>query len=708
MFIGTTNRGNTYPGAVLPWGMVAVTPHNNYHDSVKLDNSVAQKRRAVTYLHGEPFIYGFGHLALSGIGCHESGSIVFMPTTGEPVIGFQKNKSKYSKEVAEPGYYSVFLDDYQIHAESTADVRSGITRYTFPKGRSNLILDLSFCVSHIKDGFVRVVSSNEIEGYKIDGDFCDCGNQRKAYFVAKISKKNSKLDLFKDNLFVDSGVSEVEGKVGASFSFETSSNEMVELQVGISYVSIANARLNLESEIANKSFEEVRQHASETWDKELSKIRVEGGSEDDKAIFYTALYHVLLNPHVFNDANGEYVTMGHNGVANAGSRSRYTVFSLWDTYRTTHPLLTLIYPKQQTDMVRSMLDMQKENGWLPLWELHGHETNIMVGDPASIVIADSYIKGLTDFSPQEALGAMIKNATSGGITRNPVRKGIELYEKYGFIPNDLKAQYGVWGSVSTSLEYSLADWAIGQMALKMRDDSVHQKFNSRSMTYKLLWDDETKFFRPRNSDQSWMIPFNVDSNKWELPIRSNSGGPGFVEGSAWQYRFFAHHDIKGLIKLMGGVDTFASNLQSLFNDGKFDMNNEPDIAYPYLFNYVPGEEWRTQETVSQLIKKHFRNAPDGLPGNDDCGTLSAWLIFSMMGIYPDCPASPAYQVTKPSFKKISVYSDDNNSQQPTFSIINNTDGGDKPISRITINNIPTGSFQIDHSNLKDNSVITIE
>jgi len=657
-FIGTgkvnnhINGGNTYPGAVRPWGMVSMSPHTiDFRDKVA----------STTYQKKDTFIYGFGHTHISGMGCNASGAILLKATTGNIDVSVESTRSEYSDEKAFPGYYKVNLDKFNIQAEFTTTDRSGISVLHFPKGKANLMIDLGLTPDFGKSGKFVITSDSTFEGYKLEGNTCGCEKYGFVFFSGTISRKANKTGFFKnwkiENMLSDS----IEGDyVGGYFSYDLKKNEAIEVRVGVSYVSIANARDNLLTESKDKNFEQIKQESYNTWNTELLKIEVESENKEDKIRFYTALYHSLLHPNIFSDVNGDY-RMHDTILIGNSKRTRYTNFSMWDTYRTLHPFLCLVYPERQADMVSSVVEMYKEGGWLPRIEVLGNNTNVMVGDPASIVINDSYQRGIKQFDTIAALEGMIKSATF--ITgQNFIRSGYRQYVQYGFIPQDKPGNDTVfgwfndlaWGTVSTALEYNLNDWNISKYARAMGDESLATKLNLKSKFYKNNYNSETGFFQPRNSDGKWYAPFDPLSQSNTLFNVHMRGGPGFVEGSAWNYLFFVPHDIDGLTTLLGGREQFTDRLQEFFDKGYYDATNEPNIAFPYLFNYVKGEEWRSQKTVNDLILKYYTADEFGIPGNDDTGTMSAWLVFSMMGIYPDCPGSTDYQIIKPSFQKIVI------------------------------------------------------
>lgn len=649
-FIGTSNEGYTNPGAAMPSGM-SLSPLNTY------DNQKTNWSRPSPYMYGQKNISGFSHLNLSGTGCPELGTILLMPTTGELQTRAEKYWSEYSNEIASPGYYSVLLNRYRIKAELSTTLRTGISRYTFPKGKSNILINLGISMTDSKGGVIRRVSDTEAEGFKSIGGMCGGTTAQVVYFVAKLSKGAVACGIWNEGKLFPQFQRPMPGNnIGAYFTFDTEENEVIAVKVGVSFVSIENARANLQAEQPGFDFDAIHEAALKEWNKALSKIKVEGGTNDDKTIFYTALYHILLHPNVFSDINGEHPALQSNEVANPNNNKTftakgfdyYTTFSLWDTYRNVHPFLSLVYPQKQLALIKTMLAMYSESGWLPKLEFGGMETYMMVGDPAISVITDSYLRGIKGFDTSLAYEAMKHNATAVEAD-NPVRPGSDNLAKYGYIPEDKKNKRNVWGSVSSAQEYCIADWNLAQMAKALGKQADYTFFLSRSMLYKNNFDSQTNFMRPRLANGSWFTPFNPSNDGGSL--RSQEG---FVEGNAWQYTFFEPHDIPGLMKLMGGEKKFTDKLATCFDSAYFNMGNEPDMAYPYLFNYVRGQEWRTQKYVREMIHKYFSNSPAGLPGNDDCGATSACVLFAMMGFYPSCPGDMNFQVASPLFDKITI------------------------------------------------------
>ncbi len=649
-FIGTANGGNTFPGALAPWGMVSVSPHNDY-------------KSPSGYTYGKPWIYGFGHTHLSGTGCLDLGSVVLMPTVGKIEPDPEKWKSGYDSEKAAPGYYSVHLKDSDILAEMTATTRAGISQYSFParKGDADILLDLGRRLttdpvtlkSPSFESYVRIISKTEVEGYAESGDFCSpyAGNRQTAYFVIQFSKPAVKTGTWKDGS-LGPGREQKGRDIGAFFSFSTAGQEPIVAKAGISYVSIANARLNLQTEIPGWDLAAVRAAARQDWNEALSRLTVTGGTDDQRTIFFTALYHALIHPSVFSDVNGQYQGFNDKGVKTAEGYTRYHVYSLWDTYRDLQPFLGIFYPERDLDMTKTLVEMAKEGGWLPKWELGGHDAKVMVGCPAVPVILDTYRQGLKDFDVDSAYAAMVKSLTPS--PDNKTYGGLKSLLQYGYIPKDDNSGDWLWGSVSTSLEYSYDFWCLAQMAKDLGKKEDYDKYIHLSGVYRNFYDPSTGFLRAKNRDGSWMTPFDplatCCDQSWP-----NDGGPGYVEGSAWQYLFFTPQDMDGLKMLLGGDGVFVKRLQECFDGGHYDATNEPDIGWPYLFDFVPKEAWRTQKEAREIMAQYYKTTPDGLPGNDDCGVMSTWYVFSALGFYPVCPGGNTYQLGSPIFQEVDAH-----------------------------------------------------
>jgi len=708
-FIGTSNFGATNPGAIAPRGMVSVSPFN----VAGTQNTLEKDSRWLSnpYVNENTFLTGYSHVNLSGVGCPDLGVILLMPTTGDVETNHLKYGSTYTNETAQAGYYSNVLTKYNIKVETTTTTRTGISRYTFPKGQSNILLNLGLGLTNEEGAAIKIVSPTEIEGMRTVGSFCYYKPEEAypVYFVAKFSKPATNYGVWKTPKkykgaeaawmpyngkprLMEGYRKEVLGdSIGSYFSYQFEKPTQVEVKIGVSYVSIENARENLEQETQDFSFEAIHQQAEAHWEEQLSKIKVEGGTEDDKTIFYTALYHTLIHPNILNDFNGEYPKMATRETLKT-ENTRFTVFSFWDTYRNLHALMSLVYPKQQSDMVKSMLDIYDESGWLPKWELNATETTTMVGDPAGIILTDTYLKGITDFDIEKAYEAMVKSADA--LENNPLRPGIEPYIENGYLNTDQN------GSVSTTQEYNATDYSISLLAKALNKKDDYKRFSKRSISYRKLFDKDLKLLRPRNADGTWHEPFDP------LAGANFTKNIGFIEGNAWQYAFMVSHDIKGLMKLMGGKKGFSEQLQKVFSTKQFDMANEPDIAYPYLFNYVKGEEWRTQQLVHELMDEYFQNKPAGLPGNDDTGTMSAWLIYSMMGIYPVSPGDPIYTISTPVFDKITIDLDSNYYQGKTL-VIEKSGTKKGTINTIQLDGKAHNSYFINHSDLIKGSKLKI-
>lgn len=668
-FIGSSNFGTTNPGANLPHGLMNITPFNVMGSEL---NSFDKDKRwwSAPYTSDNKFCTGFSHVNLSGVGCPDLGSILLMPTAGELEVDYHKYGSIMSKEKARPGYYSTYLDNHGIKAEVTATMRTALSAFTYSKGgKANILLNLGEGLTNESGATVKFINDSTITGSKLMGTFCyNPQAVFRQYFAMRIDRKALDRGYWKKQRPMEGVEAEWDqdhGKykvyrgytkdmsgddIGVWFSFDVKPGETLYVQTAVSFVSEENALKNLHEEqqtehVDRPFFTQLVEKAEKRWDETLGIIEVEGGTDEEKTIFYTALYHLLIHPNILNDVNGEYPQM-ESLKTGKRNHDRYTVYSLWDTYRNVHPLLCIIYPKRQLDMVNTMLDMYRESGWLPKWELYGRETLTMEGDPSISVINDTYQRGLRDFDTALAYEAMKKGADTPG-KENKMRPDNDDYLSLGYVP--IRGKYD--NSVSHALEYYIADWNLSCFASALGHKKDAKKYLAQSLRYKKYYDKEFGTLRPVLPDGKFLTPFNpLDGQNFE-PC------PGFHEGTAWNYTFFVPHDIKGLTKLMGGKKKFVQKLQLVFDKGYYDPANEPDIAYPYLFTYFPDEAWRTQKITRELLKQHFHNAPTGIPGNDDTGTMSAWAIFTMMGFYPDCPGNTEYALTLPVFSKITIHLD---------------------------------------------------
>ena len=723
-FIGTTNFGTCNPGAVVPQGMMSATPFNVMGSDLNHYDKDA-RWWSTPYDNTNSYFTGFSHVNLSGVGCPDLASLLLMPTSGALDVDYHNYGSTYTDEQACPGYYANRLGKYGIKAETTATLRTSRARFTFPKGQANVLLNLGEGLTNESGAWVRYVSDTEVEGQKMLGNFCY--NSPRAYYpiyyVVRISRNPSARGFWKhqrEAYGVEKEWNPEAGRyklyegyrrdlagddVGAYWSYDLQDGEQVEVSIGVSFVSVEGARLNLDAEQGAATFDQLRQAAHDRWKEALSIVEVEGGTPDEQTVFYTALYHTLIHPNILNDVNGDYPLMENEGVGNLSQKANasspvkgdkrgskealrgahFTVFSLWDTYRCTHQLFTLLWPERQQAMVRSMLQMYRESGWLPKWELYGRETFTMEGDPAIPVIVDTWFKGLRDFNIEEAYAAMRKGAVTPG-KDNPLRPDNDDYVRLGYCP--LLEQYD--NSVSHALEYYVADAALALLAdsLGKKDDA--RLFRARSLGYKHYYSPEYGTLRPLLPDGTFLSPFNPRQGENFEP------SPGFHEGNAWNYTFYVPHDIPGLCRLMGGKKKFVNRLQSVFDQGFYDPANEPDIAYPYLFSRWTDEAWRTQRLTRQLLRQHFRNAPDGIPGNDDTGTMSAWAVFSMLGLYPDCPGQPYYTLTAPVFEKATLH-------VPGGDIVITAPDASQSdrVSRVRLGSKTLGGYRITHQQLME-------
>lgn len=712
-FIGTTNYGTTHPGAVCPNGMMSVVPFNvmgselNRFDKDKTWWSTPYENR-------NKFFTGFSHVNLSGVGCPDLGALLLMPTTGTLDVDYRCYGSEYINEKATPGYYTNLLTKYGIQTEVSATTRSSIARFTFPEGESHILLNLGEGLTNESGAMVRKVSSTEIEGTKLLGTFCY--NPQAVfpiYFVMRLSKKPRESGYWKMQrpmkgveaqwdqhsgcykLYTKYAKELAGDDIGAYFTFDTRKDEQIEVQIGVSFVSIENARENLDAEQNGFNFDQVHTKAQMAWNNDLSRIKIEGGSEEQKKVFYTALYHTLIHPNIYQDHNGQYPAMESDEILSTEG-DRYTVFSLWDTYRNLHQLMTLVYPERQMQMVRTMVGMARESGWFPKWELFGRETLTMEGDPSIPVIVDSWMKGLRDFDVEFAYQIMKKSATARG-AENLMRPDNDDYQNLGYVA--LREPFD--NSVSHALEYYIADYALSCLADSLGHKEDAKLFAQRALNYKKYYCKEFGTLRPILPDGQFYTPFDPMQGLNFEP------SPGFHEGNAWNYTFYVPHDVKGLAKLMGGNRKFVEKLQMVFDKELYDPANEPDIAYPYLFSYFKGEEWRTQREVKRLLEKHFTTETSGIPGNDDCGTMSAWAIFSMMGFYPDCPGQPNYTLTTPTFDRIEITLNPQYYQKEKVVIeTRRNESTDQYIKSIEIDNRNYNKFRISHRDLiNSNNII---
>ena len=692
-FIGTGGHGHTFPGATMPFGMVQLSP------DTRIDNWDGSSG----YHYSDDTIYGFSHTHLSGTGIPDGCDIMLMPAIAEyegpRPTDYDKypgyaSKFSHADEVSTPGYYSVKLADRKINAELTATQRVGFHRYTFPSSRkAGIILDLKWR-DKLLDSDYKIIDNKRVEGFRRSSSWA---KNQTVYFVAEFSRKFDEIAV---------GSSGDKKLPSAFFAFSPPEGEQVLIKVAISYVSIEGARKNLAAELPHWNFDKVRADAKAAWNKELSKIEVSGGTPEQTTNFYTALYHTMIQPNVFNDVDGRY--KGHDGkihqlpgydvqeparqqelntgrnqrttpsaqsgghpsfVRRGDSEDHYTVFSLWDTFRAAHPLYTIIDQKRTVDFINTFIRIYEQGGRLPVWELWGEETDTMIGYHAVSVIADAMAKGIKGFDYEKAYAAAKHSAELDHF-------GLAGYKRRGYISMEDENE-----SVSRTLEYAYDDWCIAQMAdilirrqrqnltakgfasrTKPEDDAYikakladHEVFSKRARYFENLFDTKTGFFRPKKN------------GGFVEPFAPNEVTFGFTEGNSWQYSFFVPHDVTRLMELMGSREKFVAKLDELFTTdqklagreqadltgliGQYAHGNEPSHHIAYLYNYA-GEPWKTQKYVRFIMDNFYKNAPDGLIGNEDCGQMSAWYIMSAGGFYPVSPGSPVYAFGTPLFPEM--------------------------------------------------------
>jgi len=637
-FIGTGGTGQTFPGASKPFGMVQLSPDTR--------NDGNQKACA-GYHYSDSTILGFSHTHFSGVGAVDYTDILFMPTTGK--VQFQPGKASnpssgyrsrfsHKSEKASPGYYMVQLDDYGIKAELTTSLRAGFHRYTYsPNDTANIIIDLKHKENEsekVLDSYIRLVNGYEIEGYRrTNGWVFD----HTFYFVARFSEPISQFLLALDEKPAN-GLKQIKGKnVKAALRFSGMSGNQLLVKVGISAVDIDGARKNLISEIPDWDFDEIHRQARQAWNKELNRIEIKSSSEKVKRIFYTALYHACLEPHLYMDVDGRYRGVDHQ-IHQANNYTNYSVFSLWDTFRALHPLFTIIDQKRSVEFINVFLKRYDESGRLPMWPLGNNYSDGMLGFHATSVITDAWSKGIRGFDVNKAYKAMKE-------TMDTDLLGLKYYKKLGYIPFDRHGE-----SISKTLEYCYNDWCVAQLARDLKMDKDYDYFSARAHFYQNVFDWETKFFRGKDINHNWYAPFNPFINTV------------YSEGNAFQYTFVPH-DTKGLIDLMDGEESFRKWLDDFFslssggeganfNEADFDLigqysqGNEPDHHMPYLYNFV-GQPYKTQKIIRTILEEMYKDIPNGLAGNEDCGQMSAWYILNALGFYSFNPGQPIYTIGSP-------------------------------------------------------------
>lgn len=643
-FIGTDFTGNTYPGAQAPFGMVQLSP----------DNGLPGWDRISGYFYPDSTIAGFSHTHLSGTGAGDLYDISFMPVTlpykeADAPLGIHSLFS-HDEETASAGYYQVRLKDYDINVELTATERCGIQRYTFPEADAAIFLNLRKAMNwdFTNDTRIEVVDSVTIQGYRFSDGWA---RDQHIYFRTRFSKPFASVQL--DTATVIKDGKRIGSSAIARFDFHTSAGEQILVTTAISGVSMEGAARNLAAEAPADDFDKYLAVTRKNWNEQLSKVEIKSNDIDEKVKFYTALYHSMLAPTIYSDMDGAYYGPDKQ-VHQADGWTNYSTFSLWDTYRAAHPLYTYIEPQRVNDMVKSFLAFSEQNGRLPVWNFYGSETDMMIGYHAVPVIVDAYLKGIGDSDPKKALAACVATANIDEY------RGIGLYKKYGYVPYDVTDHYNSenW-SLSKTLEYAYDDYCIARMAEKLGERQIADEFDKRSLNYKNVYNSQTTFMQPRNNKGSFIENFSPDDYT-----------PHICESNGWQYFWSVQQDVDGLISLVGGKERFAQKLDSMFTYnpsadedlpifstgmiGQYAHGNEPSHHVIYLFNAI-GQPWKTQKYAAEVMHELYKNTPAGLCGNEDCGQMSAWYVFSAMGFYPVDPISGKYEIGTPMYPEMKMH-----------------------------------------------------
>ena len=638
-FIGTGAidgglSGNNYPGATSPFGMIQLSP----------DTSEAPNwGDASGYDYNRSTIFGFSHTRLSGTGASDLIDVTLMPTSS----GRTSSTFTHDEEKASPGYYQVMLKDENINVELTTTQRNGIHRYQYPAGKdAEVILDMDHSADkgswgrRIINAQIRILNDHAVEGYRI---ITGWAKLRKIYFYMEFSSPILTSTL-RDGGRVHENTAVVNGtNLHGCFRFGKLNGKPLTCKVALSSVSMENARQNMEQEAPHWDFDRYVAAADADWEKQLGKIEIKG-TEVQKEIFYTALYHTMIQPNTMSDVNGEYMAADYTARKVGDNETHYTTFSLWDTFRASHPLYTLLEPERVTDFVKSMIRQYEYYGYLPIWQLWGQDNYCMIGNHSIPVITDAILKGIPGIDVEKAYEAVYNSS----VTSHP-NSPFEVWEKYGFMPENIQTQ-----SVSITLEQAFDDWCVAQLAAKLNKDADYQRFHKRSEYYRNLFHPKTKFFQSKNDKGEWIEPFD--------PYQyGGNGGHPFTEGNAWQYFWYVPHNIQALMELTGGTKAFEQKLDTFFTStykseqmnhnasgfvGQYAHGNEPSHHVAYLYNFA-GQPWKTQKYVSHILNTLYNNTSSGYAGNDDCGQMSAWYVFSAMGFYPVNPADGRYIIGSP-------------------------------------------------------------
>lgn len=704
--IGTSAHGHTFPGATVPFGMVQLSPdtHNEGWDWCS------------GYHYSDSSIMGFSHTHLSGTGRGELLDILLMPTTGEvkfhpgtrenPDTGY-RSRFSHQNEIAKPGYYSVLLEDYQIQAELTATKRAGFHRYTFSKDESaNLVVDLnhSYKTDLILNGRIQImndtliVGSHRSKGWGEEGE--DFYVEHEVFFAMRLSQPIENATFYVDGNVIENS-NEIKGKaVKANLIFNIQKKEPLLVKVGISSVDINGAINNVDTEIPDWNFEDIKTQASNEWNTLLSTFQVKDDNRANKETFYTALYHTCIAPYTASDSDGRYMGFDRK-IHQADNFTNLTGLSLWDTFRAANPLYTIINPSLVTDIIKSMLAQYDQYGLLPVWSLNNSETNCMIGYHSIPVIVDAYLKGIGGFDAEKAFEAMKKSAMQDDFY-------ISYLKEYNYIPRDLGPDF----SVAKTLEYAFDDYCIALMAKELGKKDDYEYFSKRGKAYENLFDSSVGFMRGKDSKGIFRTDFD--------PYNAVNATSDFIEGNSWQYTWFVPHNVQFLVDGMGGKEGFVNKLDSLFSVnseldentpkdvsgliGQYAHGNEPSHHVAYLYNYA-GVPWKTQEKVSQIMKTLYSNKPDGLCGNEDMGQMSAWYIFSALGFYPVNPADGNYVFGTPLFKKVIL----NLPNKKTFTVVaKNLSDRNIYIQRVLLNGKEIDKGYISHQQILEGGTLEFQ
>lgn len=693
-FIGTDFTGNTYPGAQAPFGMVQLSP----------DNGLPGWDRISGYFYPDSTIAGFSHTHLSGTGAGDLYDISFMPVTlpykeAEAPLGIH-SKFSHDDESATAGYYRVLLKDYNIHVELTATERCGIQRYTFPEARAAIFLNLKKAMNwdFTNDTQVEIVDSVTIQGYRFSDGWA---RDQHIYFRTRFSKPFTSVQI--DTTAIIKDGDHIGTATIARFDFDTQKDEQIIVSTAISGVSTEGAAKNLLAEVPDDNFDKYRNLTRDNWNRQLSKIEIVSNNTDDKVNFYTALYHSMIAPTIYSDVDGTYYgpdkkTHKTDGWVN------YSTFSLWDTFRAAHPLFTYTEPERANDMVKSFITFYEQNKRLPVWNFYGSETDMMIGYHAVPVIVDAYLKGITDVDPEKALEACIATANIDNY------RGIGMYKKLGYVPYNIADSYNAenW-SLSKTLEYAYDDYCIAKMAEKMGKKEIADEFYKRSLNYKNLYNPATSFMQPKEDKGNFIKNFSPDEYT-----------PHICESNGWQYFWSVQQDIDGLIALTGGKERFAQKLDSMFTYhpsaddelpifstgmiGQYAHGNEPSHHVIYLYNAIE-QPWKTQQYAAKVMHELYQNSPAGLCGNEDCGQMSAWYVFSAMGFYPVDPVSGKYEIGTPLFPEMQMHLSNGN----TFTVLAPTVSKENIyIQAVKFDGKPYSKSYITHEQIMEGATLEFE